>query len=44
MEFMDDWQVYHMALGEVHCGSNVVREPYDGADWWNEGWSLMESN
>ncbi len=44
LEFMDDWQVYHMALGEVHCGSNVVREPYDGADWWNEGWSLMESN
>ena len=44
LEFVDDWQVYHMGLGEVHCGSNVIREPYDGADWWNEGWALMESN
>jgi protein-arginine deiminase len=44
LEFMDDWQVYHMQLGEVHCGSNVVRAPYDGADWWNEGWSLMEES
>lgn len=42
--WVDDWQVYHMGLGEVHCGSNVVRAPYDGADWWNEGWALMESN
>lgn len=31
-EFLDDWETYHAALGEVHCGSNVVRTP-PTADW-----------
>lgn len=35
---IDNWETYHRALGEVHCGTNVVRvaresDPYD--DWWN---------
>jgi len=38
--FLDDWNTYHMALGEVHCGSNVVREP--AANWWEEGIELIE--
>lgn len=25
--FVDDWDVYHMAQGEVHCGSNQTRTP-----------------
>ncbi len=30
--WLDDWDVYHAALGEVHCGSNVIRTP-PTADW-----------
>lgn len=26
-EFVDDWDIYHMALGEVHCGTNQERTP-----------------
>lgn len=25
--FVDDWDVYHMAQGEVHCGTNQLRDP-----------------
>lgn len=34
---------YHVALGEIHCGTNRLRTPYDGqaafgnvryANWW----------
>lgn len=32
IHWLDDWQVYHAALGEVHCGSNVVRTPPE-LDW-----------
>jgi protein-arginine deiminase len=31
--FVDDWDVYHLGLGEVHCGTNVIRTPTRG--WWN---------
>ena len=31
--FLDDWEAYHMALGEVHCGTNMTRTP--DLDWWN---------
>ena len=40
--FVDDWDVYHMALGEVHCGSQVQRAP--GADWWDTSLELLEGN
>lgn len=30
--YVDDWDVYHLGLGEVHCGSNVERTPTDV--WW----------
>ena len=35
LHFIDDWEIYHLGLGEVHCGSNVVRSP-SGADWWTD--------
>ncbi len=31
--FLDDWETYHMALGEVHCGTNETRD--NDLDWWN---------
>jgi hypothetical protein len=30
--FVDNWYTYHMQLGEVHCGTNVLRTPI--ANWW----------
>ncbi|XP_061582889.1 protein-arginine deiminase type-2 isoform X2 [Cololabis saira] len=35
--FIDDFASYHKLLGEVHCGSNVRREPFD-FKWWNLEW------
>ncbi|TRY89353.1 hypothetical protein DNTS_015293 [Danionella cerebrum] len=32
--FIDDFAPYHKLLGEVHCGSNVLREPFS-FKWWN---------
>ncbi|XP_078498937.1 protein-arginine deiminase type-3-like [Lissotriton helveticus] len=32
--FIDDFSSYHAKLGEVHCGSNVRREPF-AFKWWN---------
>ena len=31
--FVDDWKHYHSAMGEVHCGTNALRERYD-FKWW----------
>ena len=41
LHFVDDWDVYHMGLGEVHCGSNVRREVT--SEWWVDGAHLLES-
>jgi protein-arginine deiminase len=35
--FVDDWLSYHKLLGEVHCGTNVLRHPLTGVNWW-EHW------
>ncbi|KAI4881016.1 hypothetical protein NFI96_011261 [Prochilodus magdalenae] len=32
--FIDDFSCYHKLMGEVHCGSNVLREPF-ALKWWN---------
>ena len=32
--FVDDWYTYHVNLGEVHCGTNVLRTPDPEARWW----------
>jgi len=34
LHFVDNWNVYHTNLGEVHCGTNVQRAPL--ANWWEE--------
>ena len=37
--FVDDWSVYHMGLGEVHCGTNVERETNN--EWWADAGHLI---
>lgn len=32
LHFVDDFDVYHLGTGEVHCGTNSTRTPID--DWW----------
>ncbi|MFT7520864.1 MAG: hypothetical protein ACI9MC_003015 [Kiritimatiellia bacterium] len=39
--FVDDWSVYHMGLGEVHCGTNQFRTPTES--WWTAAAPLMEA-
>lgn len=42
IHYVDDWDVYHLGLGEVHCGTNVRRTPT--ASWWTDALHLVESN
>jgi hypothetical protein len=41
VHWIDDWDTYHRELGEVHCGTNVIRTPpeaapgYSGPYWWD---------
>ncbi len=37
VHYVDDWATYHDALGEVHCGSNVLRTPPATPRWWESG-------
>ena len=37
--WLDDWDTYHIMLGEVHCGSNATRTPID--DWWDVALHLL---
>lgn len=32
--FIDDFDAYHIKLGEVHCGTNVRRQPFS-FKWWH---------
>lgn len=32
--FLDDFASYHKYLGEIHCGTNVVRKPFN-FKWWH---------
>lgn len=32
IHYMDDWFSHHTGMGEVHCGSNTVRDVT--AKWW----------
>jgi protein-arginine deiminase len=36
VHFAEDWDTYHRALGEVHCGTNSIRRIPD-AKWWESG-------
>jgi hypothetical protein len=40
LNWLDDWDWYHMAWGEVHCGSNTRRTP--NRDWWTDAKHLLE--
>lgn len=40
--YVDNWDVYHLALGEVHCGTNVLRTPTE--DWWTAALPLLEND
>jgi protein-arginine deiminase len=31
--YIDDWYTYHVGEGEVHCGTNTLRDAR-GATWW----------
>ncbi|TSC77431.1 MAG: peptidyl arginine deiminase, type III [Parcubacteria group bacterium Gr01-1014_29] len=31
--FVEDWNLYHRLMGQVHCGTYVKRKIYD-FDWW----------
>lgn len=39
--WVDDWDVYHMGWGEVHCGTNVRRD--QPLDWWSAAPHLVEN-
>ena len=41
VEFLDAWDVYHLGMGEVHCGTNVIRTPDDSASWWLDARHLI---
>ncbi|XP_078580861.1 protein-arginine deiminase type-2-like isoform X2 [Branchiostoma floridae x Branchiostoma japonicum] len=32
--FIDDWSSYHLMMGEVHCGTNTLRKPFN-YKWWH---------
>jgi len=34
VRFIDDWYSYHEVSGEVHCGTNTLREPFVNKKWW----------
>lgn len=36
VRFVDNWDLYHRLLGEVHCGSNTVRAIPE-VKWWETG-------
>ena len=40
LHFVDNWSVYHLGLGEVHCGTNMTRTP--DAGWWNVAGHLIQ--
>lgn len=37
INFVDDWDLYHALLGEVHCASNVDGPPPANVKWWEVG-------
>jgi protein-arginine deiminase len=34
LQWVEDWYYAHLLLGEVHCTSNVLRDPHAAAPWW----------
>lgn len=36
VDFIEDWDEYHLGIGEVHCGTNATRTIPE-ARWWESG-------
>jgi protein-arginine deiminase len=36
VDFIEDWDEYHLGIGEVHCGTNATRAIPE-ARWWTSG-------
>lgn len=36
VDFIEDWDEYHLGIGEVHCGTNTTRKIPE-ARWWESG-------
>jgi protein-arginine deiminase len=34
VRWVEDWYYAHLLLGEVHCTSNVLRDPHAAVPWW----------
>ncbi|MGN9763346.1 protein-arginine deiminase domain-containing protein [Streptomyces sp. SD31] len=32
VSYVDDWYTYHLGMGEIHCGTNTLRDA--SAAWW----------
>ncbi|MFI1394326.1 protein-arginine deiminase domain-containing protein [Streptomyces sp. NPDC020681] len=32
VSYIDDWHTYHVGMGEIHCGTNTLRDA--SAPWW----------
>lgn len=37
--FIDDWEPYFLERGEIHCGTNTRRQPFN-TKWWELEWNL----
>jgi protein-arginine deiminase len=37
VHWVEDWDLYHRLLGEVHCGTNATRAVPTSSHWWNTG-------
>lgn len=35
--WIEDWDLYHRLLGEVHCGTNATRAIPANVSWWESG-------
>ncbi|MEA5533696.1 protein-arginine deiminase family protein [Crocosphaera sp. XPORK-15E] len=37
--FLDDWEPYFLGRGEIHCGTNTRRKPFQ-TKWWEIDWDF----
>ena len=37
VHFIENWDLYHRLGGEVHCGTNAMREVPTDVKWWESG-------
>jgi protein-arginine deiminase len=37
VHYIENWDLYHRLLGEVHCGTNALRAVPSGTKWWEAG-------